>query len=140
MTKNERILVIALITLIGNSEKYISQDFVAFPNKEIGFVRKAITYFEKVITHFGKITILDSEIRTLKNRLDRQILKLDTAATLLDLPQEDFIYIALMDLMTMQFDEIIENQKLDAAVKTNLKTGNTYLKKFLGYIQDEIGA
>lgn len=84
--------------------------------------------------------MLESDKRTAKNRLDRQILKLDTASPLLNLPQEDFIYITLMDLMTMQFDEILENQKLDATVKTNLKTGNTYLKKFLGYIQDEIGA
>ena len=140
MTKNDKILVILLNTISDKSAKYIKEDFAVFGSKETGYVKKSVTYFEKVITHYGTIQIFDSDIRTTKNRLDRQILKLDTASTPLNLPQEDFRYIALMDLMTMQFDEILENQKLDAAVKTNLKTGNTYLKKFLGYIQDEIGA
>jgi len=140
MTKNDKILVILLNTISDKSAKYIKEDFAVFGSKETGYVKKAVTYFEKVITHYGTIQIFDSDIRTTKNRLDRQILKLDTASTPLNLPQEDFRYIALMDLMTMQFDEVIENQKLDANVKTNLKTGNTCLKNFLGYIQDEIGA
>lgn len=140
MTKNDKILVILLNTISDKSAKYIKEDFAVFGSKECGYVKKAVTYFEKVITHYGTFTMLESDKRTAKNRLDRQILKLDTASPLLNLPQEDFIYITLMDLMTMQFDEILENQKLDATVKTNLKTGNTYLKKFLGYIQDEIGA
>lgn len=140
MTKNERILVVILNTISDKSAKYIKEDFAVFGSKEAGYIKKAVTYFEKVIAHYGIFTILESDIRTAKNRLDGQILKLDVSSEPLELPLEDFRYIALMELVTMQFDEILENQKLDATVLTNLKTGNTYLKKFLGYIQDEIGA
>lgn len=139
MTKNDKILVILLCTISDKSAKYIKEDFVVFGSKEAGYIKKAVTYFEKIIAHYGTFTILESDIRTSKYRLERQILKLDTASKQLDLPEEDFRYIALMDLVTILFDEVIENQKLDAEVKTNLKTGNTYLKKFIAYIQNEVG-
>ena len=138
MTKNERILCVIITTLIDKSQKYIKADFVIFPNREIGHVKKAITYLEKILEHYGNITFAHSELRTAINRISGQILKINSGGKHLDIPKEDFDYIALMDLISMQFDEILERQKLPATVKTNLKTANTYLKKFFEFIQKEL--
>lgn len=139
MTKNERILCVIITTLIDKSQKYIKADFVIFPNREIGHVKKAITYLEKILEYYGSVNFAHTEIRTAINRISKQILKIDSGGKHLDIPKEDFDYIALMDLISMQFDEILERQKLPATVKTNLKTANTYLKKFFGFIQKELG-
>lgn len=136
MTKNELIMLIIIETIIDKSKKYIEADFVEFPGKEIGYVKKACTYFQKILDEYGKRNVTREDIRTAINRIHRQVRKLPLADEVSKIPAEDFEYLVIMDLANMQISEIIENQKaITATAKTNLKIANTYINKFLGYVE-----
>lgn len=137
LDRNTRIMLALLVTLTDKTRKYMKCEHIVFPKDVLKSLNLGVVYLEKVLSRFYLSEITESDRKAVINRLDRLILKLPPGTN--ELAKEDFQYLVIMDLGIMLVDEILEKQRnIPKAVKTYLKTGRTYYKKFLSFVAEEL--
>lgn len=138
LERNIRIMLYLLVRLTFVTREYLKCEHIAFPKDVLKAVKMGIVYVDKVIMRFNLNEIQKSDKQAVINRLENQALKSQNKDNI-EIPDEDFYYLLNINVCIMLVDEILEKQRnIPKAVKTYLKTGRTYYKKFLSFVAEEL--
>ncbi len=143
MTRNEKIMLISVITCMHRIEKYLKSD-IYFKPEMINNLKTGRTYLKKVLKWYedrnGYINFDKSEVSGMKNRLDKHYTMTVCAKEVHVSSDEELQDLSIINLALCQIEEALNcMKKLDKEVIKNLKYAKYNIDKFINFVVEVAG-